>query len=145
MPTRVDGSLLMHTYLKSVSALMTATSNRVYGPPLGVPPGISAPCKFVRFANDGGPGHPDLPMASERFTFNCYGSTQIEAMEVARILVDALNRLGRTEVTISAGVKNLIRRVDLEMSPADLPEPETKWPRVVCAFRVVYGERVVSW
>ena len=37
MPTRVDGALLVLKYLTSVTALMTEVSNRVYGPPLGVP------------------------------------------------------------------------------------------------------------
>lgn len=145
MPTRVDGAQLVYKYLTGVTALMTETTNRVYGPPLGIPPGITAPCKFLRFAGDGGAGNPDVPMASERYTFNCYGATQTEAQSVARVLIDALDRKGRTEVTVATGVKSLLRWAGIEMGPADLPEPDTGWPRVVLAFRVLYGERAVNW
>lgn len=145
MPTRVDGALLVYKYLTGVTALMTEVSNRVYGPPLGHPPGITAPCKFLNFACDGGLGNPAVPMAAERFTFHCYGAVQIDAQSVARVLCDALQRKGRAEVTVATGVKNLLRRADLEMGPADLPEPDTKWPRVILAFRIVYGEWAVNW
>ena len=143
MTTRIDGDLLMYKYLTSVTALMTAVTNRIYGPPLGVPAGITEPKTFIKFACDGGPGHPDIPMASERFIFHCYGATQSEAQGVFRALFDALHRVGRQAVTTSTGVTALLRRADLESGPTDLPELELGWPRVVAFFRVIYGERVL--
>ena len=143
MTTRLDSDSIMYGYLTSVTALMTATGNRIYGPPLGVPAGITEPKTFIKFSCDGGPGHPDIPMSSERFSFSCYGSKQSEAQSVFRALFDALHRVGRQEVTISVGVTALLRRADLESGPMDLPEPELGWPRVVCAFRVVFMERAL--
>lgn len=140
MATRLDGNKILYKLLSGTSALMTECSNRVYGPPLGIPPGMSAPAKAVIFENDGGPAHQDIPMASERFMFYCYGASQPEAGAVFAALHDALNRRGYTSVSYASGVTALVRRCRLVMGPSDLPDPGTNWPRVVCAFQMTYKE-----
>lgn len=140
MPTRLNGNRVLLKLLAASSAVMTECSNRVYGPPLGIPPGMTAPGKAVVFGNDGGPGNPDIPMASERFTMYCYGAEQPEAISVFRTVFDLLERKGNTTVSYDTGVSALVRRVDLEMGPTDLPDPGNGWPRVVCAWRMVYTE-----
>lgn len=143
MANRLDGNKLLYKLLSGTGALMTECTNRVYGPPLGIPTGMTAPEKAVVFENDGGPGHPDIPMASERFTMYCYGADQVEAGSVFRTVFDALQRKGFTQVAYATGVTALVRRIDLEMGPADMPDPGTNWPRVVCAWRMLYGETAV--
>lgn len=142
--TRLDGNQVMYKLLTAQLALMSACGNRLYGPPLGIPPGMTAPDKAVVFEGDGGPGHETLPMAAERFTFYCYGATQAEAQGVFGALFDALHRRGYTQVAYAPGVTALFRRGDLDMGPADLPDPGTNWPRVVSAFRIVFGERAMT-
>jgi hypothetical protein len=146
MPTLLDADLILYKYLTSVTALCTAvghvagTTQRIYGPPLGIPSGITAPTKLICFSSDGGSGNADVPMASDRFTFYVYGTTQSEARSVARSLHDALHRIGNQRVTLATGSIALLRRAELEMGLTDLPEPQTNWPRVVCAYRVTYCE-----
>jgi len=141
MATLIDGARLLYLYLTGTAALLTATSSRIYGPPLGIPAGITAPCAFLNFADDGGRGNPDIPMSAERFTFHCYGATQSEARGVFAALHDALQRAGNQRVTLAAGSVGLLRRADLEAGPGDLPDLGVNWPRVVCAFRVTFCER----
>lgn len=140
MTTRLNGNRVLYKLLASSTAVMAECSNRVYGPPLGIPPGMSAPGKAIVFGNDGGPAHPDVPMASERFTMYCYGAEQPEAISVFRAAFDFLSRKGNATVTYDTGVSALVRRIDLEMGPSDLPDPGNGWPRVVCAWRMVYAE-----
>jgi hypothetical protein len=137
---RLDGNKVMYKLLTAASALMTECGNRVYGPPLGIPTGMTAPDKAVIFENDGGPGHPKIPMADERFAFYCYGASQPEAAAVFDTLFDALHRKGYTRLTYATGVTAVVRRIELEMGPSDMPDPGTNWPRVVAAFRMVYKE-----
>lgn len=141
MATRLNGNRILYKILSGSTTLMTECSNRVYGPPLGIPPGMSAPAKALVFANEGAPGHPDIPMASERFMMYCYGAEQPEAINVFRTVFDLLHRKGTTVVTYDTGVTVLVRRIDLEMGPVDLPDPGNNWPRVVCAWRMVYSEK----
>ena len=145
MATRIDGLNLLYTYLTGITALTTETDSRIYGTGGGIPPGISEPLKMITIASDGGPGDPDIPMAMQRFTFSCYGPTLEDAHSVFTVLFDALHRLGRHEVTISGSDVGLLQWAELEMGPADVPEPELGWPRVVCAYRVIFYERLKSW
>jgi len=140
--TRIDGDKLVYTYLTSVTALMAAldaTTQKIYGPPLGIPVGISEPKDFISFAGDGGMGNRDIPMADEVFVFYCYGATQTSARGVSAYLADALHRLERQLVTVGSHTE-LIVWGEMIGGPANMPEPELAWPRVVCRYRVVYGE-----
>ena len=143
MATRLDGNKVMYKMLTAISALMTECGNQVYGPPLGIPTGMSAPAKAVVFENDGGPGHPDIPMANERFTMYCYGGDMVEASSVFRTVFDALHRKGFTQVAYATGVTALVRRIELDMGPVDMPDPGNNWPRVVSAWRMLYKEAAV--
>jgi len=144
-PTLIDHNATMFAYLSGCTDLMTAIASRLYGPPIGIPTGMTAPRACLLFSCDGGPGDPDVPMVTKRFVFYCYGTTQAEAQTVFRHLFDALHRKTRTDVTISAGVKHLLSWGELETGPTDLPEPELGWPRVIATFRVRLGERVEGW
>lgn len=147
MPTRLNGNRVLLKLLAASSAVMTECSNRVYGPPLGIPPGMTAPGKAIVFGNDGGPGNPDIPMASERFTMYCYGADQPEAISVFRTVFDLLQPSDRRKapltVAYDTGVNVRVEHVSLEMGPADLPDPGNGWPRVVCAWRMVYTEAAI--
>lgn len=144
-PTRLNGNRVLYKILSGNAALMTECSNRVYGPPLGIPPGMTAPGKAVVFGNDGGPGNPDIPMAAERFPMYCYGADQPEAIAVFRSVFDLLMPSDRRKlpltVTYDTGVTVRVQYFTLEMGPTDLPDPGNDWPRVVCAWRMVYSER----
>jgi hypothetical protein len=145
MPTVIDSDILLYKYLTSVSALTTAVGHtagapRIFGPPLGIPSGMTAPGKYICFSSDGGMGDASAPMGNERFTFYVYGATQSEARSVARSLFDALHRIGNQRVTLATGSVALLRRAELEMGQTDLPEPAVGWPRVVCAYRIVFCE-----
>lgn len=144
-PTLIDHNLTLYTFLASQTALMTAISNRLYGGSLQIPDGMTQAQTALLFACDGGPGDRDIPMASRRFQFYCYGATNTEARTVFRELFDALHRKGRTDVTITTGVKHLLSYGELVAGPSDLAEPELGWSRVVCAFQVRFGERVTTW
>jgi hypothetical protein len=143
-PSRQSGNVVVMKYLATCTTLMTAVSNRIYGGSLDTPHGITAACKYIAFANNGGPGHPNVPMADERFTFHCFGTTQQEAHATFQSLFDATHRQGNKRVTLSAGHVALIRRFELESGPTDLPDAGTGWPRVVCAYRVAYYEGTFS-
>jgi len=142
--TRIDGVKLVYTYLVSVTALMAAldaTTQKLYGPPRGRPSGISEPKDFIVFSGDGGMGNPYIPMADEVFVFDCYGATQTSARGVSAYLADALNRADHKRVTVGSSTELMVWG-ELIGGPFDLPEPELGWPRVVCRYRVVYGERI---
>jgi len=143
-PTRVNGNRVLYKLLTSSTAVMAECSNQVYGPPLGLPPKMSAPAKAIVFGNDGGPGNPDIPMASERFTMYCYGAEQPEAISVFRTVADLLapqsRRLAPQTVVYDTGVNVRVASFALEMGPADVPDPGNGWPRVVCAWRMTYAE-----
>ncbi len=147
MTTRLNGNRVLLKLLLASSAVMTECSNRVYGPPLGIPPGMTAPGKAIVFGNDGGPGNPDIPMASERFTMYCYGAEQPEAISVFRTVFDLLQPADRRKAPVTVaydtGVSARAQHFALEMGPTDLPDPGNGWPRVVCAWRMVYAEGAV--
>lgn len=145
MTTLVDHDQTLYSYLASCTALMAAISNRLYGGSLQLPAGVTQAQKLLLFACDGGPGDPDIPMKVNRFQFYCYGATPAEARMVFRELFDALHRKGRTDVTITTGVKHLLSWGELVSGPNDFAEPELNFPRVVCAFNVRFGERVETW
>lgn len=143
MADLIDYDLTLYKLLTADTALMTATSNRVYGPPLGLPAGMSQAQAALVFASDGSEPHADAPFLVVRFTVYCYGATQTGARDVFRALYDVLHRRGRTEVTASTGVKHVLAWARLESGPADIPEPEIDYPRVVAAFRVCLRERTL--
>jgi hypothetical protein len=142
--TRQDGDTIVMKYLQSCATLMTEVSSRIYGGSLDTPPGINEAKKYIAFVGDGAPGHQDIPMADERFTFHCYGASQLEARSVYNNLLDALHRAANKRPTISTGKTALIRSAMLVMGGQDLPDPGTNWPRVVCAFQIVYYEGTFS-
>lgn len=144
-PTLVDHNATMYAYLSGCTDLMAAISSRLYGPPIGIPVGMTEAQACLLFSCDGGPGDRNIPMQTKRFVFYCYGATQAEAHTVFRHLFDALHRRTRTNVTASTGVKHLLSWGELETGPTDLPEPELDWPRVVATFRVRLGERATTW
>jgi hypothetical protein len=139
MPTRQDGVDILLTYLNSVSALTTFVSSRIYGPPGDIPDGITGPCRFICIAADGGPPHPDVPMAAETFPVMTYGETQGDAAAVFNTLFDACHRAGNQRVTVGGKIC-LIRRIDITRGPQHSPEPATGWPRVIGALRMVFCE-----
>jgi hypothetical protein len=145
MPALLDSNRLMYLLLTGNVTLCAAVGHvspgtlRIFGPPLGIPSGMTAPAKYIVFANDGGPGNQYTPMGNERFQFYVYGATQTEARSVARSLDDALHRAQNQRVTLTAGSVALLRRADRQVF-ADLPEPEILWPRVVCAYSIVFCE-----
>jgi len=145
MATQVNQNLMLYNYLTSVSALTTEVGHtsgtpRIFGPPLGIPSGITAPCKFLIFGDDGGTANFDVPMADMRTTFYLYGATQSEAQSVYRALHAALHRIQDQRITLATGSVALLRSANKETGPHDLPEPELNFPRVVCAYRVRYCE-----
>jgi len=150
MPTLVDHNATLFAYLTSCASLCstlghTPSVQRIYGPPAGIPAGITQPVPLLLFSCDGGPGDPHIPMATLHYTFYCYGATQAGAHTVFRELFDALHRRSRTDVTITTGVKHLLSWAELENGPLDLPEPQLDWPRVVCSFTVRFAERQENW
>ena len=145
MPTQVNQNLMLYNYLTSVSALTTEVGHssgtpRIFGPPLGIPAGITAPCKFLIFGDDGGAASPDVPVADVRITCYCYGATQSEAQSVFRALHAALHRAWDKRITLATGSVAVLRSANKETGPVDMPEPELGWPRVVCAYRVRFCE-----
>ena len=140
--TRISTDFLLYTYLAANTALMAAldaTTNKLYGGQLGVPPGVGEPKNFIVFANDGGPGHPDIPMVTERFIFHCYGANLSSLETVYGKLHDALQRKGMSRHTI-ATTTQVIRRADRLYGPHSIPEPELGWPRKVVGFSIVFCE-----
>jgi hypothetical protein len=141
--TRIDPDELLLAYLTTdarateLRSLVTAPRQlHIYGPPLGVPSGVSSPRRLVSFGNDGSSISPQLPVAGDRVTFWCYGSLQSDAMLVYRALHDAMNgayfRLAKT------GCVWLLRTASQLAGPYDIPEPEIGWPRVVAAYQINY-------
>ncbi len=143
MPTTIDTTALMLTFLAADTALMAAVSNRIDGPPVGIPEGASEPVPALRITGSGGAGDPDVPVTSERFQADCYGATQEGAMTVYRTLNDALHRAQGRTVTVGAATWRLIF-AEREAGPDHLPEPELGWPRVVCAYRVTMAEWAIT-
>ncbi len=143
MPTTIDSATLLLTFLAANTALMTYISNRLDGPPLGIPEGAAEPVAALRLSRDGGAGDESLPVSQERFTFHAYGATQEGAGLVFRLLNDALHRAQGQSVTVSGATWRLIYATR-ESGPTDLPEPEIEWPRVVCAYRVTMAEWAIT-
>lgn len=143
MTTTLDANLMLYKYLTAGATLMATVSNRLYGSP-DIPPGITAPCKFLLFFGDGGPGHPDVQMSTQRWSFHAYGEDQVEAQQVYRDLHDRLQRAWNQRVTLAAGSVALLRTANRALGPLDLPEPITNWPRVIAAYEVTFCETAFS-
>lgn len=143
MPQTIDTTWLMLTFLGADAALMAALSNRLDGPPSGIPEGAVEPIAALRVIGSGGPGSPDVPVTRERFDCHCYGPTDEGAMAVYRALNDALQRAQGQTVTVG-GAKWRLVFAQREAGPTPLPEPLTDWPRVVCAYRVTMCEWAVA-
>ena len=138
--TRLDGNLIFYKLLTAQASLMTLCSNRVFGPPLGIPSGMTAPARAISFGSNGAPANISVPMADESFRTLCYGADQADANSVYLALADILNRRGRTVVALGGSVNAVIRHAILDVGPVDLPDPGNDWPRVIADWRIVYLE-----
>lgn len=143
MAQTIDTTALMLTFLAADAALLTAVSNRLDGPPTGIPEGATEGVAALRVVGAGGPGSPDVPVTRERFEFHAYGPTQEGAMAVYRALNDTLQRAQGRTVTVGGARWRLIF-AERESGPTPLPEPEMLWPRVVSAYRVTMCEWAIS-
>lgn len=147
MPTpilqlEVDSAELVHVFLSADTGLTAQISTRLYGDP-GLPQNFTI-AKAVMFLEDGGPSHPDIPMAGTRFAFYCYGPTAQDARTVYRALFNALTRASRTNKTLTGGIVGRLQKATREGGPSSRTDPGTGWKYVWCAFRILYCEEDLS-
>jgi hypothetical protein len=132
-----DPTLAIAAYLKSVEAVNNLTEGRIYRPELSTKKDASMPLPLVIVRPSGGGvmfGKDYLPIMDARLDCVCYGSTRLEAENVAREVQLALKELRRSvweEVVllwarITGGVASLI-------------DPETNWTFSMVATQVCYA------
>lgn len=133
LPAKIDTIEAMAAYIYASSDW--SLSYGVHA--LELPPGWSL-TTAVLILPDGGIGR-EIPVTEERFSFWCYGATPIAARAVADKLFRVLHRQGPQTVTITAGTA-VVGPIAWAMGPTYLREPDTEWPRWVCAAEVTFGE-----
>ena len=143
--TVVDSAKLLYVVLASDASLVAEVTNVVdgstvldmYGPP-GMPVDFHIR-KMLFFLGDGGPGDEELPIASESFSFFCYGDNAAEARSVYRKLRAALHRKSHTRYTID-GETHQFQWAQLLSGPQDDTDPVEGWNRILCSFLVTFIE-----
>lgn len=133
LPAKIDTAEAMAQYI--YASTDWSSSYEVHAMELPVGWSLTA---AVLILPDGGMGR-DIPVADERFTFWCYGLTPSAARAVADTLFRVLHRRGPESVTITAGTAS-IGPVEWAMGPTYLREPDTEWPRWVCAVDATFAE-----
>lgn len=133
MPSKIDTAEAMTAYINTASGWPSAYKLHVAELPVGWSLETA-----VLILPDGGIGR-EIALTEERFTFFCYGRTPIEARAVADKLYEVLHRKGPATVTVMAGTAS-IGPIQWAAGPNYIREPETEWPRWVCAADVTFSE-----
>lgn len=124
----IDTLQTLRSYLAGKSAITSLVGTRIYAgrafPPKSYTPGLKA----LAFNGRGGQIDYTSQFLSESVQFKCYGSDEVDAMGLYRMLVD----------TLHDGSGSGIRHAELEISGYPLQEPDTDWHYVLTYFTILY-------
>jgi hypothetical protein len=135
-----DPTLAIAAYLESIEDVLEAAEGRIFRPELPTAEDQHMPraCVLVRPAGGGLLlGRTRLPFKDSRIDIVCYGSTRLEASNVAREVSLAL---GELRTSTWEGVALRWARVSGE--PADAIDPNTNWPFSLVSAQVMHASRV---
>lgn len=136
LPAKIDTTAAMAAYIYADTSWPAGFAIHA----LELPPGFAA-SNAVLILPDGGIGR-EIPQTEERFSFWCYGTTPYAARGVADALFRVLHRKAPAQVTITAGTA-IVGPIVWAMGPTYFREPETEWPRWICAVDATFGEWVL--
>lgn len=135
-----DPTLAIAAYLASLTEVTEAAEDRIFRPelPEGEDKSMPRACVLVRPAGGGILfGRTRLPFKDSRIDIVCYGSTRLEAENLAREVSLALTELG---TSTWEGVALRWARISAE--PASAIDPNTNWPFALVSTQVMHASRV---
>jgi len=122
----VDQNELLHTYLKTLAPIVSATSGRIYGPP-GLPDGWTPVVgKTLVFMNGEFTGDASVPKTENQYRFLCYGFDEVDARSLYRVLYGNLHRVHRKTVAITGG-NGLLIYAKQNTGPYSATDPSSGW------------------
>ena len=125
----IDSNAAIVEFLKTDAPLTTKVGTNIYvgrlkdGFNLG---------PAVVVSTRGGRAELYVPHIRPSVQFKCYGSTQIEAREVYRLIFDALDGIDGVTLVSGRHIANALE----EVHGQDLIDPDTNWPFVLSFFEV---------
>jgi hypothetical protein len=148
--TAADPAAAVATYLESVPSVMSLiVPSVVYRPKLptsGLPQAMPFAC--IVLTRNGGYakfGGTTLPWRDPRVEARCYGSTLLEADQLAGEVAKALGALRQSvwhETT--GGLKVRLVHARIEAGPIPLFDPDTDWPYAFLSAQVTITEQVLA-
>jgi hypothetical protein len=136
-----DPTLGVAAYLKAQAAVLAASEGRVFRPELAEGEDAHMPraCVVVRPAGGGALTARDyLPIIDSRLDIVNYGSTRLEAENLAREVADALRMLKRS-IWGEAGKNVVLLWARLSAQPSAAAETDTNWPFSLVSCQVLHG------
>jgi hypothetical protein len=136
-----DPTLAVALYLKAQAAVNAAAENRFLRPELLGSEDAKMPRAAVVVRPAGGGAMSArwyLPMKDSRLDIVCYGSTRLEAENIAREVSLALQNLRRS-VWGEAGKNVLLMWARLSAEPTAAAENEVNWPYSLISTQVLHG------
>jgi hypothetical protein len=135
-----DVTLAIAAYLAEVVEVVELSEGRIFRPELPEREDEHMPqaCVLIRPAGGGQLfGRTRLPFKDSRLDIVCYGSTRLEAENLARQVSDALTEL---ESSTHEGV--IVRWARISTEPASAIDPNTNWPFALVTTQVMHSRQV---
>lgn len=135
-----DPTLAIAAYLKDQTLVWEAAEERIFRPelPEGEDRLMPRACVLVRPAGGGLMSARDyLPFIDSRLDHICYGSTRLQAENLAREVAAALKDLRQSRWK---GIP--VRWARVSNQPASAIDPNTNWPFALVSAQVYHASRV---
>lgn len=135
-----DPTLAIAAYLKDQEPVWEAAEERIFRPelPEGEDKLMPRACILVRPAGGGAMSARDfLPLIDSRLDLICYGSTRLQAENIAREVAAALKDLRGSSWE---GIP--VRWARVSAQPASAIDPNTNWPFALVSTQVYHAARV---
>lgn len=136
-----DPTAAVAAYLKATAAVNEATEGRIFRPelPEEEDPRMPRGCVVVRPAGGGMLfGRDYLPVLDGRLDIVAYGSTRLEAENIAREVTLALKELRH-----STWENVILFWARIAGAPASAIDPESEWPFALVSTQVMHGIQTV--
>jgi hypothetical protein len=135
-----DPTLAIAAYLKAQEPVWEASEERIFRPelPEGEDKKMPRACILVRPAGGGAMSARDyLPFIDSRLDLVCYGSTRLQAENIAREVALALKFLRR-----SKWKEIVLCWARVSSQPASAIDPNTNWPFALVSTQVYHASSV---
>jgi hypothetical protein len=137
-----DPTLAIAAYLKAQEAVWNAAEERIFRPelPEGEDAHMSRACVLVRPAGGGQLfGRDYLPVMDSRLDLICYGSTRLEAENIAREVALALKQLRH-----STWESVVVFWARISGGPQSAIDPTTNWKFALVTAQVMHSGETVT-